>query len=517
MPLLPWLRLLAPLAVAACGLYWILQAQVIEQEARLLAEQEKAILRAAGERLSQRLNDAAEDLRVMSLTPAVERYVESPTQDNRSLIEPLLKAFAEGKWVFRKLRLIEAPGAEVVRIERNAAGAQVLGANLMQDQSGRDYVEKALGYPPGMIHTTAFSLNESFGQVERPFQASLRMSMRLQSSTDKDYLLVADLRAAVLLKDLEETLLASRGEGWLIDESGYWILHPDPRMRWGAQLNPSNRIDEIHPELATALKSGLREEIPVGTARFFRVRLTPLQDSELQGQVAKSPRFEVLTHHRDFSSALPRPWAHLGWLIAAVALLAAASGLYVRTRARAERSEAESRALLERTSTENQRQTWLRSQLYQLSLTLSSCTHAPEMGQKTLQALAPQIGMAAGCIFSYSRDRATLLATYGAANIADLREFGSGEGLVGEVARTRQARHMTPPVAGYFDLSGGCGKAPAADLRVMPLEVHGHMVGVLEIALAEPLDERREELLREVLPLLALHLDGVLRSRRRTA
>ena len=134
-----------------------------------------------------------------------------------------------------------------------------------------------------------------------------------------------------------------------------------------------------------------------------------------------------------------------------------------------------------------------------------------------LEEIAPHVNLAAACIYVVRNRRSSLIAGYGLTQTDSHREFGLGEGLIGEVARTGVERRMTPPPQGYLDISAGLGQVPAAELRVLPLTMHGRTVAVIELALTSQLNQRQEEFLKQMLPLLALDLDGFHRSRRSEA
>ena len=127
-----------------------------------------------------------------------------------------------------------------------------------------------------------------------------------------------------------------------------------------------------------------------------------------------------------------------------------------------------------------------------------------------LTEIAPTLSLAAACVYALQDGRAQPIAGFGLPERFELREYAPGEGLVGESIRTREEQRMRPPPAGYLDVSAGLGDGPPADLRILPLWVHGRTVGVLELAFSRLLDSREEEFLRQVLPLLALNLDGLL-------
>ncbi|MGH8517694.1 MAG: GAF domain-containing protein, partial [Panacagrimonas sp.] len=200
-------------------------------------------------------------------------------------------------------------------------------------------------------------------------------------------------------------------------------------------------------------------------------------------------------------------------LIVVLLLAGAGCAVLARLRTRSLDAERRERVLLEESAAANELRSWIKEHIYQLSLKVHGARDPEGFGVATLAQLAQILRLTAACAYALQDGRAQPIAGFALSADFKLREFAPGEGLVGEALRSRQDVRLCPPPSGYLDLSAGAGDGSPAEVRILPLWVHGHTVGVLELAFSRRLDSREEEFLRQALPLLALHLDGLIERR----
>lgn len=517
MLVLRWLGLFLPLAALIVAVFYGVGRLDAQHALEERITRERTAIDLAGERLAQALEDAVDDVRLLRDTPAVRRYLESPDADARRQVEALFGAFVRGKLHFANLRLLSARGMELLRVERSPEGARALPDAQLQDKHARDYVPETLALPLGRVRISRMDLNVERGLIERPLNPTIRLSLRLQADAARpEYILIANLRGAVLLKTLQDAFAAADGQPWLLDHEGYWLIHPEPSMTWGFMLDRSKQLAKLHPELATMLEQD-RGDVLRPHALYVFGRLQSLSNLVHTGVIQAQPRL-VLASSIDRAQLPAALSKRLLWPLLAVLVLAALGcAVLVSTRAHASRAEQRERALQESRIRADAEALWIRDRIYQLSLKIHAASDSTAFGQAVFTELAPTLGLVAASLYALREGRALPLAGFGLPEERRMREFGPGEGLVGEAARTRTTRRMTPPPAGYLDLIGGAGAGPAADLRVLPLWVHGRTVGVIELAFTSLLDARQEELLGQMLPLIALNIDGFLHTPRRAA
>lgn len=503
-----WLRLFLPLAALIGAVFVFASRQDYARQIADLDLQQQTQLRLAEAHFVEVMVDGATDLRVIAGTPALRRFVNGEP-DGRGLVEPLLAAFIGQDWTYHQLRLIDAQGVEQVRVQRTPEGPRIAPPAELQDKKDRDYLVETLAMLPGQVRISRFELNVERGVVELPRRQVLRLSTRIVTDRGTEYVLVASLRADVLLKGVRDQFDTADADAWLIDHEGYWVLHPDPSLRWGHQLDPTRRVQTALPELAAKLGAS-QGSVEIDRARygFRRVQLSAnIPDAD---QLLLPPAFDLVSVIP--ADRLPDRFsaAQFGLLLVVLLLAAIGCALLARIRARAEAAEQRTLKLLRDQAQAGEARAWIRERSYQLSLKVHAASEPVDFARTVLGELAPALGLTAACLYAVTQGRATGLASYGLAGSAVLRDFAPGQGLVGEALRTREERQLRPPPSGYLDVHGGLGAGPPTELRILPLWVHGRTVGVLELALSRVLLTREEEFLRATLPLLSLNLDGFL-------
>jgi two-component system sensor histidine kinase/response regulator len=154
----------------------------------------------------------------------------------------------------------------------------------------------------------------------------------------------------------------------------------------------------------------------------------------------------------------------------------------------------------------------------QLSDALQSCQSYAQFGQTCLQLLATELGFQHGLFYWFDAQLAQLelMASY-ACNEPDSipKTLALGEGLAGQVVLQQRAMVLTDLPADYFKIGSGLGGATPGCIRLLPLQSHGTMLGVLELASLRSDDPSQQRLLEAVLPaiitamtLLQRHLDS---------
>jgi two-component system chemotaxis sensor kinase CheA len=101
------------------------------------------------------------------------------------------------------------------------------------------------------------------------------------------------------------------------------------------------------------------------------------------------------------------------------------------------------------------------------------------------------------------------VARYGAPAEALQRDRDSfDDGLIGQCARECKPLQVSLPDDPAWRIRSGLGHAVPAEVRVLPLEYGGELVGVLELGFTKKPDSGIEDLLEQVLTIIALPLHG---------
>jgi CheY-like chemotaxis protein len=155
------------------------------------------------------------------------------------------------------------------------------------------------------------------------------------------------------------------------------------------------------------------------------------------------------------------------------------------------------------------RSAWLKQSLADLSDELRSELLYDEVARRALAFTCKRAGAVAGVLYVGDESgNLTPAASVGGdgAPLADVASFGAGAGLVGRVALARELEVVEPP-PGYFTVRSGLGAVEPRSLVLLPLTRAERSVGVLELALFEPLRDEARDFLLAAREIIAISLE----------
>jgi signal transduction histidine kinase/ActR/RegA family two-component response regulator len=94
------------------------------------------------------------------------------------------------------------------------------------------------------------------------------------------------------------------------------------------------------------------------------------------------------------------------------------------------------------------------------------------------------------------------------------REFAIGEGFVGQAAVEKRPVRIEGVPAGYLTVEGGLGRAPAADVIVLPVLFEEHVLGVIELAAFLPYSEQHLIFLDRLVETIGVVLNTIIANSR---
>lgn len=155
-------------------------------------------------------------------------------------------------------------------------------------------------------------------------------------------------------------------------------------------------------------------------------------------------------------------------------------------------------------------QRWVKTQVATLSTTMQSVAGSSELGDRTLETLAPPMALRRATLHVHDEKNAelVLLGSYAPGPDAPPR-LPMGQGLIGQCAKQRSAIHLPLPER---QADGEC--SPPMVLNLLPL-IHGErLVGVLALEGRQEFSPSQLALLGEFAPLLAMNLEILERTSR---
>lgn len=230
-----WLGALLVLGVA----FWTLDRLQHAAIQRALGVQQRTLIEQASGSLAATLQLPLADLPYLADRPAVHRWLAG----GEALAEVAadLLTLARHRPDYAKLRLFDADGRELVRINQTPDGPHLVPESELQDKAERDFVREGLDQPSGTIHVSRFDLNVDRGEIERPFRPMLRFGLPVSAPDGVGRgLITINYSGSALLDRLAQLTMPGSDIGvWLVDDEGYWLLGERPQEAWAFEFAAS--------------------------------------------------------------------------------------------------------------------------------------------------------------------------------------------------------------------------------------------------------------------------------------
>ncbi|MCB1309303.1 MAG: response regulator, partial [Leptospiraceae bacterium] len=197
-----------------------LYSRYVEWQTLLNHERERLTLEA--DFISARLSELSEDALILAEMAAVNRR-----SGNSSVkLSNDFLAFSRHRKIYDQIRLLDARGMEIIRVNRNDAGPLLVPAEQLQDKSERPYFKESM--TPGQgVRISSLDLNQEFGKVEIPLNPVVRISTPVKADGGIIVgVIVMNYRAVDLLNYLRRAQENVHGALYLVNTEGRMIAGP---------------------------------------------------------------------------------------------------------------------------------------------------------------------------------------------------------------------------------------------------------------------------------------------------
>lgn len=151
------------------------------------------------------------------------------------------------------------------------------------------------------------------------------------------------------------------------------------------------------------------------------------------------------------------------------------------------------------------RQAWVTTGLSGLSLSLRGDHRLDEIGKRALEFLAQYLNanVGAGYVVNGSSDELALFGGYALPAERLAQKIPPGQGLAGQVARSRKLLHVRDVPAGHFEVTSATGRSNPAELVLFPAIQNERLYAVIELGFNHPVGESERSLLEGASEMLA--------------
>ncbi|GGB47695.1 hypothetical protein GCM10011502_21290 [Oceanisphaera marina] len=196
------------------------------------------------------LGHVRNSLRLLYAVPDVRHWLGINEQADPAALTETLASMGRVDSNISQIRWLDADGYERVRVNISEGQSQVVPKEHLQLKRQRYYFTHTMQYPCGEVYLSPVDLNVENNTIVRPFQATLRASIR---TCEQEGLLPGMLLLNVNLNDILDRVRAMTGQQInlsVMDQQGYWLVNTDPDKEWGFMRDqPSLTLAKQSPEL----------------------------------------------------------------------------------------------------------------------------------------------------------------------------------------------------------------------------------------------------------------------------
>ena len=219
----------------------------------------------AGNSLQQLVTAHDSDVLFLAKTEPIQGMIRSRSQGSIAAnetksysqwsrqLETIFETLLERKLDYQMIRFIDQSGNELVSVQRDISGIMPIKPKQLQNKAHRSYVRETLKLLMGGIYLSEINLNREFGQVTEPHAAVLRISTPIYDERTDDIagLIVITLQISQELRAIQRRASnQSGGVIYITNDSGGYLLHPNPEKTYGFDLGKHYRIQDDIPLLA---------------------------------------------------------------------------------------------------------------------------------------------------------------------------------------------------------------------------------------------------------------------------
>ena len=265
-----WKFVATVLSVAVISIVALTALNIQETQANNRAAAEADLFSGAGLQAStveSSLAEFAGDIRTLAFTPppaAIQRALANGGVDPKSgdsdtiwknRLATIFAAMISSKGVYMQIRMLDANGQEILRVDEIDGKPVRLGEEALQDKSGSGYFIAPAKLASGTVFLTALNLNREGGQIQVPHTPVVRLATPI---VDASGVLGGVIVTNVFADRLLDRLVGQEGQAIVIVDGDGQLLHaPNPDVTFGLDLETGITLATLHdPQSATELMTG---------------------------------------------------------------------------------------------------------------------------------------------------------------------------------------------------------------------------------------------------------------------
>ncbi|MCG7915481.1 MAG: sensor domain-containing diguanylate cyclase [Candidatus Thiodiazotropha weberae] len=273
-----FLKIFIPATITLYGtLFYIIQ-QTQSQDKQIIVAREQSALKSAGDFTSTLFKDKLSDLFVLSEGEILRKYLQNDSLLNWIELNRAFSLFVRRKPYYDQIRLINANGKEVTRVNKTSGDPEIVPKTELQDKSDRYYYQNAITLAQGEIYISPLDLNMEQGKIEKPIVPTIRFATPVYDGYGKKRgVLIINYTPIELLQKIKDIFKSLRGKVTMHNSDGYWLMGAEKEKLWGFMYSSKVTFESEEPEVWKEIKHGSNSGlITTSTGVYIFQRAYPL-------------------------------------------------------------------------------------------------------------------------------------------------------------------------------------------------------------------------------------------------
>lgn len=175
-------------------------------------------------------------------------FILDPSKNSKKIAEQLFVNSMNNNQNFFQFRFIDTNGKEIIRVDRNkdTDAVFIVKQENLQNKSGRYYFKETINMKNDQYWYSKLDLNIENKEIEKPIRPAFRVSTNVYYKGKHYGILIVNVEMGKLISYIGEF---DQFDTFLVDDSGYFLLHPDSRKNWSRYLKTNHNIFKEFPKL----------------------------------------------------------------------------------------------------------------------------------------------------------------------------------------------------------------------------------------------------------------------------
>ena len=195
------------------------------------------------------LQDIVSDLKYLQEHNQLRNgFINTPRA--RKILEQDFLSFSKNRKIYDQIRYLNLEGEEIVRINDHKIHPVAVNEEQLQKKDERYYVAHTLALKRNEIYWSPFDLNIENHEIEIPHKPTIRIGTPVYSSYGRRTgVLILNFNGKKLINEFRRATANIANHIMLVNESGYWLIHPQAKNEWGFMFSNPATFTSQNPEL----------------------------------------------------------------------------------------------------------------------------------------------------------------------------------------------------------------------------------------------------------------------------